>query len=292
MDQGGYRADARPGSAAPVQPKNVQRQDSDAADDTDELAELDPRRESRSVTLDDLDEAEQHEAVRHAAENLARRAADGRLRAELARNDFSGPGYTYFAEELAAYGFAVCRAWLVTGEMFVQCGRRGYAIGSGPERWGEHDVDGLVGETVTQALRQFRAKGLRGGGWREDGGASLKTYFITGCVYAFLNAYRAWRTERERWSSESTFEPADVELFDHPGDHDVASHALTRIEAAEACSTKSHYQQQLLTLRGLGYSHTEIAELLDRAPSAIERAFHRMRRAAERHAPDQSGPSS
>lgn len=142
-------------------------------------------------------------------------------------------------------------------------------------------------------LKQFRTKGLRGGGWREDGGASLKTYFVTACVYAFLNAYRAWRTERERWNSELMFEPGDVELFDSPGAHDVAGYAVTRAEATAACADMSHYQQQLLTLRGLSYTHAEIAELLDRDPAAIERAFFRIRkRAAQRATSDESGSPS
>lgn len=291
MDEGRDRATARrePAREAPVQPE-----DSPAERGPDQPAPIDGAAPESVVSVAgvDLDEVEQDDDVRRAAENVRRRAADRRLRDELARDDFSGPGYQLFAEELGAYGLAVCRAWLLTGEMFVQCARRGYRIGSKPHYWDEHDIEGLASLTVAQALQEFRSKGLRAGRWREDGGASLKTYFVTACVYAFLNAYRSWRHEQDRWGKELTFEPADVDLFDKAGHHDVASQALTKIEAAEARDDRSHYQQQLLTLRGLDYTHAEIAELVGRTTSAVERAFGRMRLSAERDCPGSKGASA
>ncbi|GGT43620.1 hypothetical protein GCM10010176_103980 [Nonomuraea spiralis] len=51
-------------------------------------------------------------------ESLERRAADQRLRDEMARYDFSGERYQQFENELARYGMSVLRGWMYTGNIF------------------------------------------------------------------------------------------------------------------------------------------------------------------------------
>lgn len=69
------------------------------------------------VTEEDLRELEQQdEDFRRSAERLARLEADRVLVEELAREDFEGPSWQRYAEELAAYGRAVIFVWLVTGD--------------------------------------------------------------------------------------------------------------------------------------------------------------------------------
>ena len=53
-------------------------------------------------------------------------------------------------------------------------------------------------DTVAQALLVFEAEALQKRQWRADGGASLATYFIGTCIYAFADIYRRRIQEWER----------------------------------------------------------------------------------------------
>jgi len=245
------------------------------------------------VTEAALTEAEEDEATPScAAADLARRVADRELREELAKNNFTGHRYDEFADALVCYALEVVTAWLVTGEMFRECAKRGYRIGGRPQGWTEHDITGLTGETVTTALIEFRDKGLRGGGWRFDGGASIKTYFITACVYKFVNIYREWRSQQERWSRDLLFAPSDVEVVDAVGRVDVMTSALDKIEADLAYRNLTDRQKSMVILDSLGYTHDEIAELLGEANArVVEGVLYRIRQAANLE-PDERGASS
>jgi DNA-directed RNA polymerase specialized sigma24 family protein len=111
----------------------------------------------------------------------------------------------------------------------------------------------------------------------------MKTYFVTACVYAFLNAYHRWHRERASFRTCSPFDPADLELFDAPTDEDIAQYALVKVKVNEACSDKTDYQRAVLVLRGLDYTHAEIAEILGKNASAIERLLGRVRNTAVRN---------
>lgn len=117
---------------------------------------------------------------------------DSELYNELASANFQGDRWQAFAYALAQYGHAVVKAWLVTGEMFVRCKRKGCYPGPAPGWWSEEDRDALANETVATALVSFRNDALIGGRWSPEGGASLKTYFIGSCVLAFPNVFRTW----------------------------------------------------------------------------------------------------
>jgi DNA-directed RNA polymerase specialized sigma24 family protein len=56
----------------------------------------------------------------------------------------------------------------------------------------------LVHAAVVDGIRVFRKLTLEGRGWREDGGASLRSYVVNGCVLALANPVRVWRTRRSR----------------------------------------------------------------------------------------------
>ena len=305
MDQAGFRAAARStrGPGAPVQPDEHLFDDSeldqdlvagfdDALDEVEsgDLDNFDELDDDTSIERDELHDLEHDRDVRRAAESLTRRLEDGRLRADLARLDFTGARYTRFAEELAAYGIAVCRAWLLTGEMFRQCRRRGFRLGDRPDGWELHEAESLAGETVAQALRSFRDKGLRGGGWREDSGASLKTYFIGACVFAFRNVYRARIRERRRWVAQHTYDPTDVDGYDTPDEVDVAGVVLLRERVAAAFANRPQRHQQLLIMEMLGYSRPEMAEVTDSTTAAVQQTLYRIKVTGQNNT-DGSGPT-
>jgi DNA-directed RNA polymerase specialized sigma24 family protein len=235
---------------------------------------VDPRHE---VSDGELTEAEQDERTQRAADHLQRRLADGELYEALAKANFEGPGYNLFVEELAAYGLAVTRAWIITGKMFAQCARRGYPIGPRPHDIDDHDVETLAGETVTLAVLKFREHGLLGGKWRPDGGASLKTYFITGCVFAFLNPYKSWTTRR-RNEQRLPVEPSDEDFSDRPAEGDLESRVTSKVEAHRIYRGLEDKEKKILLLHSHGYNATEIAEILadDSKPGTIRQTRNRL----------------
>ncbi len=248
------------------------------------------------MTAEDVADAERDDRIRWAAELLERRVVDVELFGQLAQVRFEGPGYDRFASELAGYGLAVSRAWIATGKMNAMCLRWGYPIGPRPARLDQDDVEALADETVVAALRKFRADALRDRGWRPDGGASLKTYFVNGCVFAFLNPYKRWRRQQDaeaEWAEQLVRE-------DDPTEDDFRTHVMADplarvLEKAEINQLYGKLQNDrerlLLTWDNQGYSAAEIADLLggDLRPGSVAQALRRLKqRLARDHLQDGS----
>jgi DNA-directed RNA polymerase specialized sigma24 family protein len=83
-------------------------------------------------------------------------------------------------------------------------------------------------ETVARALKFFHHHVMLKGRWSFEGGATIKTYFVGACIYAFPNVFNRWNTERRRWKplSESLelaltaqrWRPLDSRFDDDPAD--------------------------------------------------------------------------
>lgn len=226
--------------------------------------------------LDTLDEL----AAR--AEHRRQLLVDQEIYDELALSDFAGRGYELFIKPIAGYGLSVMRAWIATGRIISECANEGILLPDELGRATEHDVTGLANTTVTHALVDFREKGLRGGGWQPSAGRSLRSYFITGCVYAFPNPYRSWRREQARWQRivRATLAPEDlVELCDPVAPTDVAVHVVDGLDLAAAYARLTREQREVVFLRANGYSHAEIAHLMNKkSPRAVEGMLYRIRR--------------
>lgn len=231
-------------------------------------------------------------AYRETVDLLDRSAADRDLYDRLKAANFTGPEYDKFANELAAYAISVVTAWLVSGEMFKLCAIHHRAVGSRPSSWTQRDIDGLVDDTVTAALIEFRSRGLTGAGWEySEDGASLTTYFLTGCVMAFPNVYRKWERVEERWHSvhdlRETFDDIPTEAVGTP---DVATTVVQRQETAAGYANLSEKERLIVGYELAGYTNAEIAELLDMAsPRAVEGALYRLRRKANKRREQEGG---
>src|ERR1044072_5129280 len=234
------------------------------------------------------------EAARAAAEALERREGDRRLRDELVRNNYSGRVWEEFEIELVRYGLAVVNAWLLTGEMFRQCHRKKCRPGLPPDVWDDADRESVANFTVAQAVKDFLDKALRQGRWQPEGGASLKTYFIGACVFAFPNAYRAVQNQFAQVVTAllaggsdalASFSDTDTHVVrDDPQDIVIAT-AMVRsaFNTVEDDRTK-----KVILTRDLRYTPAEIAELFDDVPSAgaANQVMHRHRTSlAKAHKP-------
>ncbi|NUT47980.1 MAG: sigma-70 family RNA polymerase sigma factor [Saccharothrix sp.] len=186
---------------------------------------------------------------------------------------------------LAEYGFALMMGWLRSGLIFTRCREKGRSVGSPPPYWEHDDLVGLAGDTVVKAIGDFR-RALLGGRWDPAGGASLKTYFGTACVFAFPNVYRKWALERSHRSREAS-RLSDIDALADvaaPGP-DPGDAVVTRLEIQRGLAyIESGHARSALILSEAGYTIGEIAELLNTTHGVIKGALQRHRRKTGRAA--------
>jgi hypothetical protein len=214
-----------------------------------------------------------------------RLAEDADLITWLALNQFAGPDYNRFAEELAKYGYAVIVAWVKKGTIFARCMERGF--GGLPEpppgALTQSDVaEELSLETVAKALHYFRENVLMKSRWNPARGASIKTYFVGQCLIQFPNIYRAWlKAEAERIGTLVD----DNQLLDFlAGAHGTDPADLAIIQQEIDVRFKEISDRRLraaLVLIAAGWSQREIAERLVITEKAVERmlSYYRQRTA-------------
>ncbi len=227
-------------------------------------------------------------ALERRVDSLSRREADARLRDELALNGFQGREYALFQQELARYGYQVMLAWINQRTIFKYCAEKGIR-GLRPESdedldWSADDVEELALETVGRALPAFRDIALVKGGWTLEGGATLKTFFIGTCLFAFANTYRMWRRERRRWEKGS-----QVEEVLYNTAQATAADPADVVETQNAVRAALHGVPDLrtriaLALEAYGFTHAEIAKILADGTTmrGVEALLYRYRKRLQR----------
>jgi DNA-directed RNA polymerase specialized sigma24 family protein len=248
MHSRGGRATGQDGQEAGVTPDDALA--TPTTDDERDLAEL---------------EAED-DGLRRAAESVERRRHDQQLLAALAAEGFEGARWRRFAEELARYGHAVLMAWQRTGAIFAQCKKKGRPLGPIPTSWSDQDRIDLATDVVVRAIKLFHSKGLVGGGWTVDGGASLRTFFIGACVLVYPTIYRAWEKQHENEMHQHRLEVSgDVEDLGKPVRQlvDPADLTVQHDEIRRGLHGMLDDRTRVAVLAaGSGYSNEEIATLL------------------------------
>lgn len=215
------------------------------------------------------------------AEHAARLQADCELREVLAAEGFSGPAYGEFADDLARYGYQLMMAWLSTGQIFGRCRQAG--LGLKPRLIPVGDREDLAQDTVAAALNAFKRQGLQQGGWRPEGGASLRTYFTRALCQQFANIWKKWLRTRVVPVTVSLEAVPPTAASPGPGPDDIA---VQRDEIRRGLDgIESDRTRAALVLAEDGYEQEEIAEIL--GPQVTARAVegylrrHRRRTAAD-----------
>jgi hypothetical protein len=246
-------------------------------------AASDDRVTTTPVSAAALDDVEvEDEQARLAAERLERRQADLELRNDLALADFRGPSWNTYAWELARYGYAVMMAWFKTGEIFTQCKAKGCGVGQPPLSWASDDRTGLANETVALAVNNFKRQALIEGKWTYTGGATLKTYFIGACVYAFPNPYRKWLTERAAVQNLMSIEYDVTDRSGRP--QDPAEMAITRLHIQEGFDgIPDERTKSVVVLQEMGYTYAEIGEILQITTRAVDGLVRRQHKRGGDH---------
>ncbi|WP_157591495.1 RNA polymerase sigma factor [Saccharothrix syringae] len=194
-------------------------------------------------------------------------------------------------EVIAKYGHALMMSWLRSEAIFARCAEKGCAVGGPPPYWEHEDLVSLAGDTVVKAIDEFRRKALLGGEWDPAGGASLKSYFTTACVYAFPNVYRKWSTDFNRRRRESA-RSMDLEglVGTATTTPNPADAAVTRLEVKRGLAAIADERtRQALVLREAGYTVREIAESLGTSHGTIKGLLERHRRTADQPVRDGGG---
>jgi hypothetical protein len=235
------------------------------------------------VSAAELDEVElDNEQAQLAAESLERRQADMELRNDLALAGFRGPAWDRYAWELARYGYAVMMAWFKTGGIFHQCKIRGCSLGSPPLEWTVDDRAGLANETVALGLKNFKRQALIKSKWTHNGGATLKTYFVNACVFAFPNLYRKWSTDR---AASQQLVSIERETVDRSSPQDPGEMAVTQLHIQEGFNNiPDDKTKSVILLQEMGYTYAEIGEILQITSRAVDGLIRRQhKRGGGRH---------
>ncbi|QXV57504.1 RNA polymerase sigma factor [Amycolatopsis sp. TNS106] len=229
------------------------------------------------------------EKIRRAADNLAQRQADATFYNQIVAAEFAGADYDMLIADLMTYALPTLLSWLRRGTIFGQSTQRGR-----PVTYDERDLDELrrdnelreelAYETIAQAIKLFRTKGLDGTGWTIEGGAALTTYFVGACLAVFPGVWRRWRREQQR---ERVYDHTEYAL-----DFDTAARKVLdpRIcaDPADVAAARDLVRTELAAMKGSlrdvaelvvlhGCTLVEAARQLGTTPGAVEQRLRRYR---------------
>ena len=203
---------------------------------------------------------------------MSRLQADAALLGKLAAESLEGPGWDQFVDVLIEYGCAVLTAWTVTGAIHAHVAHHAQIRLEKPRaEITLEDAEDLASETVADALGRFRDRVLVVGRWDPRRGATLATYWVGYCLLRFPDAYRRWLTAQSRWHRALQNADGDRTYRVEQAPADPAQQVVLDEAVAEALASVSvEATRQILQLKAAGYSHEEIAELVDCSVKSIE----------------------
>lgn len=292
--------DADPDAAGLVDSGSEHDEDPEVGEDADvdEDAEQDLQVEPHVLESDEAHEAgysglsqRERDELDELADRIARRAADKELIAELAETGFSGPGYDAFADDLARYALSVFGGWLRTGHVFSLTRALSPSEVELLEFADDRDSRSeLAAMTIATALPKFRQKALIEGGWDPEKGASLTTYFMRACVFAFPNQLRAQRRLRNKWrrQDDSSTRGELVDL-DRGVINDPADLAVGKTRVVDHLRGLDERTARLVAAIIDDYSQAEMVELFpEDSVRAVEGVIYRWRTHEQKKLSEQS----
>jgi DNA-directed RNA polymerase specialized sigma24 family protein len=215
---------------------------------------------------------------------------DAELFGDALSDDFGGGAGEALADRLIAYGYQVVGAWVRAGVIVEVCRSRqvrGLSRGSSVAGWTRQDVEDLVQETVWRAWARFVDTARQGTGWCPDGGASLRTYFVNACLFAFPGAYRRQTQQLRRSAREAAVGVLPGTCQEDVADAVVGWHALLD----HLRGIDDPRLRLMLLLDAEGYGTAEIALMMPEptTPRAVEGVLYRFRRHLRSGEQDQGG---
>jgi DNA-directed RNA polymerase specialized sigma24 family protein len=195
------------------------------------------------------------------------------------------PEYEVLANRLFAYAVPLFKGLLRTGAIKKKLLDRSLPIGLTSDDYERLHTsmaarDGLAVTVVIAGEQYFRETVIPNMKWRVDGGASLETFFVNGCLLHFAASVRSWRKEHPEWTRPlgtigANEEPSEA-IADARADDMMAAvenrDLIDRLAAMAPPSVKS-----IMFLLLEGFSFAEVGERLGLSARAVEGRLHRFR---------------
>ncbi|MCZ4655899.1 hypothetical protein O4090_07965 [Dietzia kunjamensis] len=202
-----------------------------------------------------------------------RQDGDAALYRALKRKGFKGARQDAFEDVLAKYGLAVIAAWIIKGCIGEKCREHrfsGAGVLDGIDL--DHsDIEWLVMESVSSAIRVFREDVLPNGKWQPKKGAALRTYFIGQCLIRYIDVAKTWKRQRE---ADERFDPFSEQIAES-----VSQSAFGSVESdviysemmdSRLSRIKNDDARSALVMQLNGYKIREIAEHLGRTEKSVD----------------------
>lgn len=212
----------------------------------------------------------------------------------LAEEDFEGPRYERFADELARYAIPVLEGWMQSGKMFRELVKCGFDLKPNARELEELSRDSnlrqeLADMTVALALPKFRQRALVEGGWKPERGGSITTYFVGKCKYEFLNEYRRYRDHKQKQRLDGEWDEEAAKRL--PNTPSAEAEAIDKQRALEGLRAfESQREREIVDLMIDGYTQEEIREMVDaKSTRAVEAVINRWRKKIKKSMRDKEG---
>jgi DNA-directed RNA polymerase specialized sigma24 family protein len=205
-------------------------------------------------------------------------AADKKVREVLAAINFDTehPLYQRFINELAMKALQRMRGMLASRRIFALVHQRNPQIRlSAPSDWTDDDQAGIADEVVAKAIDLFHWRGLVGGHWTAEGGATMLTYLIGNCLNLFPNVFRRWCDESKKRRLDG---PLDELEHVAEARNDLIDALVATVDFEQLLAGLTENQRNALKMQLDGHSLATIAEKLG-LPSAkaVENLIRRAR---------------
>ncbi|MBB3753621.1 hypothetical protein FHT44_006143 [Mycolicibacterium sp. BK634] len=146
---------------------------------------------------------------------------------------------------------------------------------------GQYRTD-VLGYAVAKQLARFRLAGLDGKGWSPEGGASIKTYFVNGCVIRVIDELKKQREDKDHDGVADAEAREQVRLAAchdplSQDSVDPAAVAIRRSIIKEQLNTLISADQVIVWGKASHWSAAEIAEHIGITPAAVNRRWAKLK---------------
>ncbi|TCJ89973.1 RNA polymerase sigma factor [Nocardia alba] len=230
-------------------------------------------------TVDEPEQDPQATTLREEQERRDRLKGDAELFDLIRADGFAGRRWNQVQTEMAHYGIGVLRSWAAQGFLAAKLAQHSQLrLTVGEMQMFERDPDfreGLFDAAVTEALADFRVRGLQGTGWDAARGAAITTYFTRSCLFKLGNELRRQRRSDSRYRRE--IDAALQEAAASP-DNDVwADEPYRMVIDSEIVSAHldelSAEDRKIVVGKAFRYSVAEIAELHEIPERVVRRRW-------------------
>lgn len=189
--------------------------------------------------------------------------------------------YRTLSEHLWGYAMPVIKDALRTGKMSAMLKERGvYQFISASDRVALHTSlearDDLAIDVVAAGEVHLKEVTIAKNRWKPDVGASIETFFVTGCLFQFPSVYRRW--SKERTDRHATLVGLLPETFAPTAStFDTAETAVNREMALSVLREADDTTRAILALLASDHTYAEVGQIVGLSERAVEGRVYRFK---------------